>query len=389
MAQSTRPSASRTQSSSALPSPRNSSEKTEKTEKKPSHHVRRKSGKDYPVAERKRPAILPRRNTPQSTPRVGAVSNSKSKERERCDVEKDNGESFPQFWYVHPSDDPPSWDSRIMTCEKQFIPANNTFLYCSEDCRLHDQAPTYSSPSNSYAVTPNSPPLTPYARASSSLPALFSTEEPRDIVPRLSPTQSRPRSYFNPSPYPSDFSIPYQAPPASLPSSHIHPSGSDAQTSHSSTALASLRGLATGLPRTHQAHEPESPTGSVSRTSSHVWNYIPFASRTTTSTPLATPGNSYTNSSTNYSARRSGEDSYAVGGGMDRPLPPRSGPGGYGHRPRSIDLVTPYSTGIFEKDIIMDMKDADMDMGTDMVMGMEMVMGMDMDGYGYEYGHST
>ena len=33
------------------------------------------------------------------------------------------------------------------------------------------------------------------------------------------------------------------------------------------------------------------------------------------------------------------------GMGMDRPLPPRSGPGGYGHRPRSIDLVTPYSQG--------------------------------------------
>ena len=31
------------------------------------------------------------------------------------------------------------------------------------------------------------------------------------------------------------------------------------------------------------------------------------------------------------------------GMGMDRPLPPRSGPGGYGHRPRSIDLVTPFS----------------------------------------------
>jgi hypothetical protein len=29
--------------------------------------------------------------------------------------------------------------------------------------------------------------------------------------------------------------------------------------------------------------------------------------------------------------------------GMDRPLPPRSGPSGYGHRPKSIDLVTPFS----------------------------------------------
>ncbi|KAM3073621.1 hypothetical protein ACMFMG_004494 [Clarireedia jacksonii] len=339
MAQSSRPSASRTQSSNAPPSPRNSSEKTEK---KPNHHVRRKSGKDYPVAERKRPAILPRRNTPQHTPRVGAVSNPKSKERERCDVEKDNGESFPQF---------------CMTCEKQFIPANNTFLYCSDECRLHDQAPTYSSRSSSYAVTPNSPPLTPYTRASSSLPpVLFSREEPRDIVPRLSPTQSRPRSYFNSSPYPTDFSIPYQAPPASLPNGNIYSSGSDTQTSHSSTALASLRELATALPRTHPAHEPESPTSPISRTSSHVWNYIPFASKTATPTPVATPGNSYTNGSTNYSARRSREDLYSVGGGqpyintggmgMDRPLPPRSGPGVYGHRPRSIDLVTPYSVGI-------------------------------------------
>lgn len=29
--------------------------------------------------------------------------------------------------------------------------------------------------------------------------------------------------------------------------------------------------------------------------------------------------------------------------GMERPLPPRSG--GYSHRPRSMDLVTPYSVG--------------------------------------------
>lgn len=31
--------------------------------------------------------------------------------------------------------------------------------------------------------------------------------------------------------------------------------------------------------------------------------------------------------------------------GMDRPLPPRSGPGGYGNRGRNIDLVTPYGAG--------------------------------------------
>jgi hypothetical protein len=98
---------------------------------------------------------------------------------------------------------------------------------------------------------------------------------------------------------------------------------------------------------------------------------MPFtsSSKTTTPTPSATPGNSYNGGYTvsqSYGAPqtqyasgngRGGEDlpSYGrshstygqTGGmGMDRPLPPRSGPGGYGHRPRSIDLVTPVSGGM-------------------------------------------
>lgn len=330
MAHSTRPSASRTHTAPALAlSPKTSSEKN--TDKK-AHHVRRKSGKDYAVvAEKKpsRPTTLHRRVTPQVITKAG-----RSKERESQYLEKDNGESFPQF---------------CMTCEKQFTPANNTFLYCSEDCRLHDQAPTYTSRSNPYATAPSSPPLTPFMSSA----ALHFPEEPRDIVPRLSPTQSRPRSYFNSSPYPTDFSSAYHAPSASLPASHFYnPSQAD---THSSSALESLRELATALPRL-QPQEPESPpTTTLSRTSSQVWNYMPFTSRTTTPTPLATPGNSYSNSGTSYPARRSREDLYASGNGqtftstggmgMDRPLPPRSGPGGYGHRPRSIDLVTPY-TGV-------------------------------------------
>lgn len=217
-------------------------------------------------------------------------------------------------------------------------------------CRLHDQAPTYTSRSNSYATAPNSPPLTPFLSSAT----LYSPEEPRDIVPRLSPTQSRPRSYYNSSPYPTDFSTSYQAPSASLPASHFYSSQAD---THSSSALESLRELATALPRTHQPQEPESPpTNTLSRTSSQVWNYMPFTSKTTTPTPLATPGNSYSNSGTSYSTRRSREDLYSFssgqtytntgGMGMDRPLPPRSGPGGYGHRPRSIDLVTPFTPGV-------------------------------------------
>lgn len=37
---------------------------------------------------------------------------------------------------------------------------------------------------------------------------------------------------------------------------------------------------------------------------------------------------------------------YAGAQGMERPLPPRSGPSGYAHRPRSVDLVTPYVVGV-------------------------------------------
>ncbi|ESZ97158.1 hypothetical protein SBOR_2414 [Sclerotinia borealis F-4128] len=321
MAHSTKPSTSRTPTVPTLSlSPKTNLEKK-------THHARRKSGKENAVVAEKRSSH--RKTAPQIITKGG-----RSKEREGQYVEKDNGESFPQF---------------CMTCEKQFTPANNTFLYCSDQCRLHDHAPTYTSRSNLYATAPNSPPLTPFMSSGT----LYSPEEPRDIVPRFSPTQSRPRSYFNSSPYPTDFSTSYQTASASLPASHFYTS-SQADT-HSSSALQSLRGLATALPRIHHPQEPESPpTTALARTSSQVWNYMPFTSKTTTPTPLSTPGNSYSNSGTSYSARRSREDLYSFGngqiyissGGMDRPLPPRSGPGGYAHRPRSIDLVTPHTPGI-------------------------------------------
>ncbi|KAE8454315.1 hypothetical protein EG329_005240 [Mollisiaceae sp. DMI_Dod_QoI] len=342
------------------------------------HHSRRKSGKDYASSEKKsssRPAALSRKTTPQFIPKAPSSGRAEYRHRDRDDEERgrDSGESFPQF---------------CMTCEKQFLPANNTFLYCSEACRLHDQAPPPTLRTNSYSAYPSSsPPLTPYSRHFSSYPsATPSHEDGPDIIPRFSPTQSRPRSYFNSDPYPS-----YQAPISSSPPPR------SAQSS--STALASLRELATALPKTssrrrERDREPESPpkssASSISRTNSGVWNYIPFAgSKTSTPTPSATPGNSYTQSSqqynvsqsygttagkgyattgytssgytaSGYSNGRSREDLYnygkssgavnngygytASGGmGMDRPLPPRSGPGGYGHRPRSIDLVTPFS----------------------------------------------
>lgn len=233
-----------------------------------------------------------------------------------------------------------------------------TLTFCS--CRLHDQAPSHPIRSNSYS---SSPPLTPYTGQYSSYHSNTTTyEDGPDIIPRFSPTQSRPRSYFNSDPYPQH-SQSYQVTSTysnSPPQTSYTPSGS-------STALDSLRSLAVALPKTSR-RDPESPpksgASSITRTGSGVWDYIPFTSgsKTATPTPNATPGNSYTNGngyvvSQSYGggyAGRSKEDFYGAakiqgaygntgGMGMDRPLPPRTGPSGYGHRPKSIDLVTPFS----------------------------------------------
>ncbi|KAL2064377.1 hypothetical protein VTL71DRAFT_4871 [Oculimacula yallundae] len=328
------------------------------------HHSRRKSGKDYVVSEKKstRPAPLSRRTTPQHTARLATGRNSHRDRDEDVYAGRDSGESFPQF---------------CMTCEKQFLPANNTFLYCSEACRAHDQAPSQPIRSNSYS---SSPPLTPYANQFS-YPSTTTYEDGPDIIPRFSPTQSRPRSYFNSDPYPQSYqpSTTYSSSPQT-----------QYNTSSSSTALASLRELATALPKSsksssrshkNRSNDPESPpksnASSITRTGSGVWDYIPFtsSSKTATPTPSATPGNSYSNTkeSANYgnggygvsqsygAAGRSKEDlqsygnagygygygkSHGTGGfgstggmGMDRPLPPRTA----GHRPKSVDLVTPFS----------------------------------------------
>ncbi|KAG9230008.1 hypothetical protein BJ875DRAFT_386096, partial [Amylocarpus encephaloides] len=342
-----RPPPIRTHATAASPppsSPRSHSEKT--------HHSRRKSG-NHNVHEKKtsRPSTVSRRTAPSHPGKVANTWNggrtSSSRDRDRDDeAVRDSGESFPQF---------------CMSCEKQFQAVDDTFLYCSEPCRLHDQNPTpVHDTSYSHPHTPSSPPLTPYSRHFLSLPP---PDEGPDIIPRFSPTQSSPRSYFSPEPGPSSFQAPTY--------SHSPPRASRDDRRTSSTALASLRELATALPKTSSKRgDPESPprsdSSSISRTGSGVWDYMPFTSshKVTTPTPGATPGNSYNGGYTvsqSYGAPvptgRSREDLYSYGRshgtygntggmGMDRPLPPRSGPGGYGHRPKSIDLVTPVSGGV-------------------------------------------
>ncbi|PBP15723.1 hypothetical protein BUE80_DR013512 [Diplocarpon rosae] len=329
------------------------------TEKK--HHTRRKSGKEYVASEKKshthtRPA-MPRRSTGQTqTPAM------KSARRER-EEEVGSGESFLQYWYVVSA---PSY--RVGPRPLRFSLASDVRKRVLLTCRIHDQAPT-ARPTSFYL---SSPPLTPYPRTYSSQ----AYDEGPDIIPRFSPTQSRPRSYFNSDPYPrsssqyhSDFSSQFQ---------YQYPDregeqGPEREDHASSTALASLRSLATALPKSSRSGSrdaaPESPPHSISRNGSGVWDYIPSrftGSKTTAPTPSATPGNSWTmtygaHQSQSYGAGRSREDlhgygknpggAYGEGGGfgsmggmgMDRPLPPRRGPSGYGHRPKSIDLVTPFS----------------------------------------------
>ncbi|KAH8801509.1 hypothetical protein F5884DRAFT_824591 [Xylogone sp. PMI_703] len=322
------------------------------TEKKERHHTRRKSGKEYVVVtERKglvRPAALTRRSTGSQYVTKTATtwreskeskeSNRREKEREdrgedRVVRDRDHSESFPQY---------------CMTCEKQFVPANSTFLYCSEDCRLHDRSTRYSqSRSSSYSATsattsttPTSPTFTSPYGSTQSLYGISSPDDGPDILPRFSPTQSQPRSY-----YPSDPDSFSREDPISV----VQPMVSTSRTSlsrtlsqglrsasGSSTALASLRELATALPRNSSRTDLDASPVSSTSPLTKAWNLIPFTS------------SKYGNGSS-----RSREDlpgyaktyggMYAGAQGMDRPLPPRSGPSGYGHRPRSVDLVTPFS----------------------------------------------
>lgn len=123
--------------------------------------------------------------------------------------------------------------------------------------------------------------------------------EPRDIIPRASP--SRPHSML------------------------ISPPTSPTSASHHTSAISALRSLSI------REHSPPSPSGSYH---TGMW---PFAARTAATSP-----------STSYGTRPSSivySSTYDYGYTMtspdmsDRPLPTRR-PGAYS-RPKSIELVTP------------------------------------------------
>lgn len=225
---------------------------------------------------------MTRRHTPQKLGR-----SHRERERDWSESWEDERESFPQY---------------CMICEKQFIPHGDMFLYCSDNCRRIDQDSTSHSVSSVRGYTSENN----YPFYSAGNP------EPRDIVPRASP--SRPTSVF-------------VASPPTTP-------GTGSGGYHHTSAISALRSLNVRPP------SPPSPTGS----SSNLW---PFSRSAATS-----PHSSYARSPAAYLSSTYDGGYYSAGGGssaytydmgagaMDRPLPSRHRPGGYS-RPKSIELVTP------------------------------------------------
>ncbi|KAI0024866.1 hypothetical protein F4780DRAFT_480566 [Xylariomycetidae sp. FL0641] len=254
------------------------------------HHTRRKSGhastntsmtdvrKAVAAADLGRPKrpALSRKNTPQTLGKLGKNAREREREWEEERCWEDDRESFPQF---------------CMTCEKQFIPQDARFLYCSETCRKHDQTSSGAATTSAFQTS-----------TSTSIPFYsLGDPEPRDIVPRASP--SRPNST-------------YLSPPST-------PTSSSQYTS----AVSALRSLSIRPP------SPPSPASA----GAGVW---PFTKSAATS-----PCTSYTKPSNFYSSTYDG--GYTTSGYgyntttpiSERPLPSRTSH--YYSRPKSIELVTP------------------------------------------------
>ncbi|KAK7908276.1 hypothetical protein PG985_015579 [Apiospora marii] len=260
------------------------------------HHTRRKSGhgstntsmsdvrKAVTVSDLsrpRRPQTLSRKSTPQVLQKLGKTQRSREKELEEERWWEEERESFPQF---------------CMTCEKQFIPQDEAYVYCSEACRKYDQGSS-SNPS-AYPI-PRTQEI-----IGGNLPFYAAGHpEPRDIIPRASP--SRPSSnYFSPPTTPT--------------------------STQYTTAISALRSLTTRPP------SPPSPTTA----SAAMW---PF-----TRSAAVSPSTSYQKPTNFYSSTYDGgygASGYGYGptsggvGGLDRPLPSRK-PGTKG-RPKSIELVAP------------------------------------------------
>ncbi|KAL7626256.1 hypothetical protein AAE478_003026 [Parahypoxylon ruwenzoriense] len=250
------------------------------------HHSRRKSGHGSTnssttdvrkvmttsdLSKPRRPQTLTRKSTPQTVQKLGKNPRDREREWEEERWFEDERESFPQF---------------CMTCEKQFTPQDEKFLYCSEACREHDQS----------ASLPSHPAARGHDSFGASLPFYSAgNAEPRDIIPRASPSRWSPPTTPTGGQYTS--------------------------------AVSALRSLSI---------RPVSPTSPISGNA--IW---PF-----TRSAITSPSTSYTKSTSNFYSSTYDNGYVVTGYGYnqggttsDRPLPSRR-PGAYS-RPKSIELVTP------------------------------------------------
>ncbi|KYK60012.1 hypothetical protein DCS_01146 [Drechmeria coniospora] len=263
-------------------------------------------------SKNRRPAAS-RKHTPVSGQKLGR--SVRERERERQDSWADERESFPQYWsvpaprsavVVEPCVADTSLSHSSMTCEKQFIPHDEWFLYCSETCRRDDQQ---SSSASSHAAT---------ARlrdaAADLAPPPSGKTELKDIVPRASP--SRPTSMHYGSSPPVDMEM-----------------KASSSVAHHTSALSALRSLHIGLP------SPPSPTGASFWPFGRTMATSPSISCSRPSAPYLSSCDGGYNYNNNHNYKY-GAYPYDMGpSAIDRPLPSRH-PNIYS-RPRSIELVMP------------------------------------------------
>ncbi|KAK5664256.1 hypothetical protein OQA88_474 [Cercophora sp. LCS_1] len=216
---------------------------------------------------------MTRKTTSQSVQKLGKSPRDREREWEEERWWDEERESFPQY---------------CMICDKQCPPSSEQFLYCSEACRIHDQ------------MSAGTPSINLYSNLVPSYPFYSGAQEPRDIIPRASP--SRPSSM-------------HFSPPISPEANH-------------QSAISALKSLSIRSP------SPPSPVGTYHP---NIW---PFGRSVATS-----PNNSYSRPVSNlypstYDGAYYGANAIAgYGTSSDRPLPVRR-PGIYS-RPKSIELVTP------------------------------------------------
>lgn len=205
------------------------------------------------------------------------------------------------------------------------LPSSSSTPTDLPSCRIHDL---------SSHTTPVSPPLSPYTRPLST----YLPPDGPDIVPRSIPSAP---SFTPPTPY-SHYSPAY-------PSSHTPRPLSN---SGSSSALDSLRTLSSALDasrRTSSTARKDSSASSGSDTDVESASTSPGTWFAATRSRSGGGGYSYGYAASGAVTPAGSipyAPAYGLGGrtAVERPLPPRSG--GFSHRARSVDLVTPFSGAV-------------------------------------------